>query len=49
MGDVEAMAEAIRQTLDNPPNSDQLKQRGREFSVVKSVAGYWGLIDDRAE
>ena len=49
VGGVEAMAEAIRQTLANPPDSDQLKQRGRELAGDNSVAGYWGLFDDRPE
>ena len=39
------MALAILETLDNPPEPEKLKQRGREFSVERSGQQYQNLID----
>ena len=40
VGDIDSMAEAIINTLRNPPNLETLRQRGREFSLEKILAQY---------
>lgn len=44
VGNPDAMADAILETLQHPINSEILKQRGREFSVYNACAGYLALF-----
>ncbi|MBW4560911.1 MAG: glycosyltransferase [Mojavia pulchra JT2-VF2] len=40
VGDVNGLAEAMINTLNNPPDSELLEQRGREFSLEANLAQY---------
>jgi len=40
VGDVQAMSSAILSSLATQPDRDQLRARGREFSMERAVAGY---------
>jgi glycosyltransferase involved in cell wall biosynthesis len=44
VGDVEGMAEAIANTLNNPPNSQTLRQRAMEFSQERALAKYLEVL-----
>jgi glycosyltransferase involved in cell wall biosynthesis len=44
IGAAEAMAEAILATLQTPPDSDRLRQRGKKFSVSTSIAQYLDIL-----
>ena len=46
VGDVTAIAAAIRQVLDNPLPPATLKQRAREFSVERAVQRYSEVLFD---
>ncbi|MFW6357818.1 MAG: glycosyltransferase [Chroococcales cyanobacterium] len=48
MGDVEALAAAMAQALDNPINPELLKKRSQEFSVEKAVSQYLKLMEIEA-
>jgi glycosyltransferase involved in cell wall biosynthesis len=40
VGDHEKLAEAILETIENPPDREKLKERGRNFSIDE-VGGKW--------
>jgi glycosyltransferase involved in cell wall biosynthesis len=40
VGDINAMAEAILRSLEEPPNSEALQRRAAEFSLEKAVTQY---------
>ena len=40
VGDYEKLAEAILETIENPPDREKLKERGRNFSIDE-VGGKW--------
>jgi glycosyltransferase involved in cell wall biosynthesis len=40
VGDHEKLAEAILETIENPPDREKLKERGRDFSIDE-VGGKW--------
>lgn len=44
VGDVEAMARAIEQVLDRPPDRTELRTRGLEFTVDRSLACYLPVL-----
>jgi glycosyltransferase involved in cell wall biosynthesis len=44
VGDVDGLAQAIVQTLDQPPQSDQLKQRANEYSLERSLENYLQVL-----
>ena len=44
VGDHVRLAEAIADTLDNPPSSESLRVRAEEFSIVESVSLYNSLF-----
>ena len=46
VGDATAMAKAIEQNLDSPPDKAVLRIRGQEFSVDKAIEHYERLIFD---
>lgn len=43
-GDAGALAEAMAKALDTPPNHEQLKARGREFSVEAAASNYLNVL-----
>jgi glycosyltransferase involved in cell wall biosynthesis len=45
VGDVDSIASAILDTLDNPPITDSLKKRADEFTLEKSVECYLTLMN----
>jgi glycosyltransferase involved in cell wall biosynthesis len=40
VGDCEKLAEVILETIENPPDREKLKERGRNFSIDE-VGGKW--------
>lgn len=44
VGDVEAMAQAMLETLDEPPTRERLQQRAMEFHVDRIVARYRDVL-----
>jgi glycosyltransferase involved in cell wall biosynthesis len=44
VGDWEALAEAMKQILDNPPDSDKLREAVREYNVEESATNYLGHL-----
>ena len=44
VGDVNAMAQAMIETIKQKPNLEQIKSRAREFSLEKAVSQYLDLI-----
>lgn len=46
VGDDRALAEAMQQTLDNPPPKEQLTARGEYFSLDRATDGYEKLINE---
>ena len=44
VGDHAAMARSISETLDAPPPAEFLRERGRQFTVEKSVQNYEKII-----
>ena len=48
IGDVDAMAEAVRAELDNPRSRDLLLQRAEDFTVERAVDKFLELIDSSA-
>ena len=44
VGDIEGMAAAIVETLKQPPDSEVLLRRGREFSLEKAISQYHELL-----
>jgi glycosyltransferase involved in cell wall biosynthesis len=48
VGDYQAMALAIRETLDRPPNKDALRQRGREFSLGSALPKFLSAFQLKA-
>lgn len=47
VGDVDAMAQAIVQTLQHPPNPQFLCQRGNQFSVSKAASEYIKILQPK--
>lgn len=45
VGEVDALAEAMARTLDEPPAAERLRRRGAHFSVERSAAQYLELVD----
>ena len=45
VGDVEAMAHALAQTLDSPPPPEPLKARATEFHPAKAAKAYLDLLE----
>ncbi len=45
VGDVDAMANAILDTLAHPPDTNMLKERANEFTLEKSISCYQTLIN----
>lgn len=48
VGDVDGLAKAILQVFESPPNRDEVRKRGLEFSVDRAVHRYLGLICEEA-
>ena len=44
VGDADALAEAMRRTLDAPPDADALRTRAAFFSVERSIDAYEALL-----
>ncbi len=44
VGDAVAMADAMRSTLDNPPERDRLRARGAAFSIDLSIDRHLELL-----
>jgi len=44
VGDHEKLAEAILETIENPPDKEKLKLRGRNFSVEQVGEKWFGLL-----
>ncbi|WP_372716799.1 glycosyltransferase [Immundisolibacter sp.] len=44
VGNVEAMAEALRITLNEPPDRNRLRARGAEFSVARAADSYLAVL-----
>jgi glycosyltransferase involved in cell wall biosynthesis len=44
VGDDAAVARAIESTLDTPPDTEQLRQRGEEFAVDRAIDRYEELL-----
>jgi glycosyltransferase involved in cell wall biosynthesis len=52
VGDWEALATAMRQVLDKPPDSDSLREAVREYAVETSASHYLdilGVTQDRSD
>jgi len=49
VGDHEKLAEAILETIENPPDREKLKERGRDFSLDKIGQQYLQLINELLE
>jgi len=49
VGDHEKLAEAILETIENPPDREKLKERGRYFSLDKIGQQYLQLITELLE
>ncbi len=49
VGDHEKLAEAILETIENPPDREKLKERGRDFSIDKIGQQYLQLITELLE
>lgn len=45
IGDINAMANAIRAQLDNPTDKGKLRRRAEDFSVDRAVNNYLDLLD----
>ncbi len=45
MGDIEAMAQAMIETLNDPPSSEALRRRADDFSLDRAVARYLDLFE----
>jgi glycosyltransferase involved in cell wall biosynthesis len=44
VGNAEALARAILETLDNSPSRERLRQRGMDFAVDRTVGRYRELL-----
>jgi len=49
VGDHEKLAEAILETIENPPDREKLKERGRDFSLDRIGQQYLQLITELLE
>jgi glycosyltransferase involved in cell wall biosynthesis len=49
VGDYEKLAEAILETIENPPDREKLKERGRDFSLDRIGQQYLQLITELLE